>query len=80
MKFFGLVVRLVTTILTSWPCHVFHYEKLCLLKPHYPTIRAQKTTRIQLLNNYPFGITTLMQLSPWKYGELTNKLPRQKIN
>jgi hypothetical protein len=35
-----------------------HYEKLCLSRPHYPTIKTKKTTHIQLLCNYPLGITT----------------------
>jgi hypothetical protein len=35
-----------------------HYEKLHWLKPHYPIIKIQKTTCIQLLCNYPLGITT----------------------
>ncbi len=42
----------------------YHYEKLHLLKPHYPITKTQKTTHIQLFYNYPLGITTTMQLSP----------------
>jgi hypothetical protein len=34
-----------------------------------------KKSHIQLLCNYPLDITTSMQLSHWKYGELINKLP-----
>jgi len=30
-----------------------HYGKLCLLKPRYPTTKAQKIIHIQLLCNYP---------------------------
>jgi hypothetical protein len=56
------------------------YEKSCLLKPHYPATKTQKTTHIQLLCNYPLGITTIVQLSPYKYNVLINKLPCQKIN
>jgi hypothetical protein len=57
------------------------YEKLCLLKAHGLAIRVPKTTHLQLLCNHPFqGIIIIMQLSPWKYGELINKLPSQKIN
>jgi hypothetical protein len=52
-----------------------HYEKLCPSKPHCFAIKIQKTTRIQLLCNYPFGITHIMQLFLWKYEELINKLP-----
>jgi hypothetical protein len=29
-----------------------HYEKLRMLKPHYPVTKTQKTTHIQLLCNY----------------------------
>jgi hypothetical protein len=32
---------------------LFHYEKLCLSKPHYFVTKTQKTTHIQLLCNYP---------------------------
>ncbi len=49
-------------------------------KPHYPATKVQKPTYIQLLCNYPLGITITMQLSPWKYRELINKLSCQKIN
>jgi hypothetical protein len=57
------------------------YEKLCLLKSHCLAIRVQKTTHIQLLCNHPlWGITIIMQLSPWKYGELINKFPSKKIS
>jgi hypothetical protein len=52
-----------------------HYKKSRMLKPYYPTPKTQKTTHIQLLCNYPLGITTTMQLSPLKYGSLINKLP-----
>jgi hypothetical protein len=45
-------------------CYNYHYEKSHLSKPHYPTTKTQKTTHIQLLYNYPLGITTTMQLSP----------------
>jgi hypothetical protein len=38
----------------------FHYEKSHPLKPHYPTIKTQKTTHIQLLCNYSLGITTIV--------------------
>ncbi len=41
-----------------------HYEKSHLLKPHYPAIKTQKIICIQLLCNYPLGITTIVQLSP----------------
>jgi hypothetical protein len=41
-----------------------HYEKLCLLKPHYIATKTLKTCHIQLLCNYPLGITTIVQLSP----------------
>jgi hypothetical protein len=40
-----------------------HYEKSCLLKPHYLVTKTQKTIDIQLLCNYPLDITTTMQLS-----------------
>jgi hypothetical protein len=40
-----------------------HHEKSCLLKPHYLTTKIQKTIHIQLLCNYPLGITITMQLS-----------------
>jgi hypothetical protein len=40
-----------------------HYEKSHTSKPHYTTIKIQKTTQIQLLCNYPLGITTIVQLS-----------------
>jgi hypothetical protein len=57
-----------------------HYEKLRMLKPHYLATKIQKTIHIQLLCNYPLGFKTIVQLSPWKYNVLINKLPRQKIN
>ncbi len=41
---------------------MFHYEKLCPVKPHYLTTKIQKTTHIQLLCNYPLNITTITQL------------------
>jgi hypothetical protein len=34
------------------------YEKSCLLKPHYLAAKTRKTIHIQLLCNYPLGITT----------------------
>jgi hypothetical protein len=40
-----------------------HYEKLCLLAPHDLQLKLKKTIHIQLLCNYPFGITTVVQLS-----------------
>jgi hypothetical protein len=55
------------TILTTSLYGLFvhsHYEKLHPSKPHYPIIKIQKTTHIQLLCNYPLGITTSVQLSP----------------
>ncbi len=55
-------------------------KTLYLSKPHYPSIKAKKKTHIQLLCNYPLGITTSMQLSFWKYGELINRLSHQKIS
>ncbi len=57
-----------------------HYEKLCSSKSHYPIIKTQKITHIQVLCNYLLGITTSVQLSPYKYGVLINKLPCQKIS
>jgi hypothetical protein len=47
-----------------------HYEKSRSWKPHYlatiiqKTIWTKKTTCIQLLCNYPLGITTIVRLSP----------------
>jgi hypothetical protein len=58
----------------------YYYKKSCPSKPHHPATKAQKTIHIQLLWNYPLGITTIVQLSPWKYGVLTNKLPCQKVS
>ncbi len=57
-----------------------HYEKLHMSKSHCPTTKAQKTIHIQLLCNHPLGITTIMEISPWKYKELINQLLHQKIN
>jgi hypothetical protein len=37
-----------------------HYEKSPLLKPHYPTIKTKKKNCIQLLCNYPLGITSIV--------------------
>jgi hypothetical protein len=48
----------------SFVLGICHYEKLHLLKPHYLATKIQKTTHIQLLCNYPLGITTIVQLSP----------------
>lgn len=45
-----------------------HYDKLHLLKPYYYAIKAQKTTRMQLLCIYPLGIITTMQVSPGNMG------------
>jgi hypothetical protein len=53
-----------------------HYEKSHLLKSHYLATKTQKKTHIQLLCNYPLGITTNVQLSFYKYNVLINKLPR----
>jgi hypothetical protein len=50
-----------------------HYEKSHLLKPHYLATKIQKKTYIQILYNYPLGITTTIQLSPKKYDVLINK-------
>jgi hypothetical protein len=41
-----------------------HYKNLCSSKPHYRITKIQKKIHIQLLCNYPLGITTTMQLSP----------------
>jgi hypothetical protein len=50
---------------TGWiPKMANHYEKLCPLKSHYPATKCLKKPHIQLLCNYPLGITTIMQLSP----------------
>jgi len=38
------------------------YEKLRLLKLHYPATKTQRTTHIQLLCNYFLGITINVQL------------------
>jgi hypothetical protein len=57
-----------------------HYEKSHSLKPHYPTTKTKKKTHIQLLYNSPLGITTIVQLSFYKYIVLINKLPHQKIS
>jgi hypothetical protein len=43
-----------------------HYENLHLLKPHNLATKVQKIIYIQLLCNYPLGITTIVQLSLWK--------------
>ncbi len=60
------VITLTHTINNHKHCSILciHYEKSCLLKPHYPTIKTQKTICVQLLCNYPLGITTTVQLSP----------------
>jgi hypothetical protein len=48
-----------------WPlCQIVKLRKIAFIKPHCPTIKAQKTTRIQLLCNYPSGIVIIVQLSP----------------
>jgi len=44
------------------------YEKSCLLKPYYLVTKAPK----QVIYNYT---TTKV----WKYGQLINKIPCQKI-
>ncbi len=56
-----------------------YYKNLCLLKPHKHVIKIQKTIHIQLLCNYPLGITTSVQLSSSKYGLLINKLHVKKL-
>jgi len=66
------IVHLVNYVHSPW--------KSCSLKSHYLTTKTQKTTHIQLLCNYPLGITTSVQLSPYKYGVLINKLSCQKMN
>jgi hypothetical protein len=48
--------------------------EIAFIKTHYPTTKAKKTTHIQLFCNYLLGISTIMQLSLWKYGVLINKL------
>jgi hypothetical protein len=45
-----------------------HYDKSYSSKPHYPTTQTQKITHIESLCNYPLGITTIVQLSPYKYN------------
>jgi hypothetical protein len=45
-----------------WKKIPYHYEKLHPSKPHYPATKTQKTIHIQLLCNYPLGITTIVQL------------------
>jgi hypothetical protein len=45
-----------------------HYEKLHMSKSYYYATRVQKTTHMQLLCNYPLGITTTMQLSLGNMG------------
>jgi hypothetical protein len=57
----------------------YHYDKSHLPKPHYLTTKTQKTTYIQLSCNYLLGITTIVQLSFYKYGVLINKLPCQLV-
>ncbi len=49
-------------------------------KSHCPTIKAQKTTHVSLLFNYPLSMTSIIQLSPYKYRELINKLSHQKFS
>ncbi len=53
-----------------------HYEKSHPPKPHYIVTKTQKQILMQLFCNYPLGITIIVQLSPYKYGVLINKLPR----
>jgi hypothetical protein len=40
------------------------WEIMFLSKPHYLVTKTQKIICIQLLCNYPLGITTIVQLSP----------------
>jgi len=56
-----------------------HNENLHSSKLHNLAIKTQKTTHIQLLCNYPLGITTSVQLPPYKYNILINKLSYHKI-
>ncbi len=72
LKIKGVVKTKLQLVTLEWDCH---YEKSCSLKPHYLAIKTPKKTCIQLLCNYPLGITTTMQLSFYKYGGLINKLP-----
>jgi hypothetical protein len=50
--------------MAKWHHNIFkmaiHYEKSPPPKPHYPETKIQKITHIQLLCNYPLGITTTM--------------------
>jgi len=64
----SIVMRLKHGYLTNiWTIYM-HSEKLHLLKPHCSITIYKK----KLIYNYHLGITTTMQLSPWKYGELIN--------
>jgi hypothetical protein len=81
------VCDIISYVENLWPIYVglslkpyFHYVKLRPPKPHYHVLKTQKTYCIQLLCNYPLGITTIVQLSLYKYGILINKLSCQKIN
>ncbi len=56
-----------------------HYEKSWLPKPHYPTTKLQKTTRIQLLCNYPWVLQLLCSYPPYKYEELMNNCHNRKL-
>jgi hypothetical protein len=38
--------------------------EIVFTETHYFATKTQKTTHIQLLCNYPLGITTIIQLSP----------------
>jgi hypothetical protein len=71
----GLVYNWLHGIIIECNLKKEHYEKLCPSKPHWFATTVKKTTYIQLLCNYPFGITNIMQLFHWKYEELMNKLP-----
>jgi len=48
--------------------NVIHFEKLCLLKPHYHATKVRKMICIQLLCKYPLGSTTIVQVSFTDYN------------
>jgi len=45
-----------------------HFEKSCLVEPHYLATKVPK----QLIYNYTI-------IKAWKYKQLINKMPHQKI-
>jgi hypothetical protein len=70
----GLGVPLVAMVLKF-----SHYDKLCLLKPHYPTTRLKNHSSIIVLQLH-LAPCNSYATTHYKYGDLINKFSHHKIS